>query len=46
MVVHIFKLSDSLFQNFEVFLDVEYFESLKDICDQVKKNFKNTPRNI
>ena len=40
MVVHVFKISDSLFQNFEVPLDVEYFESLKDICDQVKKTLK------
>ena len=40
MVVHVFKISDSLFQNFEVPLDVEYFESLKDICDQVKNTLK------
>ena len=40
MVVHIFKISDSLFQNFEVPLNVEYFESLKDICVQVKNTLK------
>ena len=32
-----FKISDKLFQGFEVTLDLDYFDSLEKICEQVKK---------
>ena len=32
-----FKISDALFQGFEVTLDLDYFDSLEKICQQVKQ---------
>ena len=40
MVVHIFKLSHRIFQRFEVFLDVEYFDNIPEIYDQVKRTLQ------
>lgn len=40
MVVHIFKLSDELFQDFEVKLNMEYFDSIEQICFQVKRTLE------
>lgn len=40
MVVHIFKISDELFQDFQVKLNINYFDSLEQICSQVKRTLK------
>ena len=36
MVVHKFKISDRLFQGFEIDLDLDYYDSVEEICKQVK----------
>ena len=37
MTVIKFKISDKLFQGFEVDLDLNYYENIDDICKQVKE---------
>ena len=37
MTVLIFKISDRIFQGFEVILDTDYFDSNEHICNQVKR---------
>jgi hypothetical protein len=37
MVVHKFKISDRLFQGFEIDLDLDYYDSVEEICKQVKE---------
>jgi hypothetical protein len=43
MPVVTFKISDELSQGFEVILDLDYFENMEKICEQVK-NIKNAFR--
>tara|TARA_B110000495_G_C22373401_1_gene242463 strand:- start:142 stop:393 length:252 start_codon:yes stop_codon:yes gene_type:complete len=40
MPIVTFKISDELFQGFEVILDLDYFENIEEICAQVKKTLK------
>ena len=40
MPVVTFKISDDLFQGFEVVLDMDYFENTEEICTQVEKTLK------
>jgi hypothetical protein len=35
--IKIFKVSDATFQNFTVSLDLDYYESMDNICKQIKK---------
>ena len=35
MTVITFKISDELFQGYEVVLDLDYYESMEEICEQV-----------
>ena len=37
MAVHKFKISDKLFQGYEVDLDLDYYDSVDEICRQVKE---------
>ena len=37
MPIVTFKISDELFQGYEVVLDLDYFETLEEIYDQVTK---------
>jgi len=40
MPIVTFKISDELFQGYEVVLDLDYFETLEEIYDQVTKTLK------
>ena len=40
MPIVTFKMSDALFQGYEVVLDLVYFETLEEIYDQVTKTLK------
>ena len=40
MPIITFKLSDELFQGYEVVLDLDYFENLNEIYDQVTNTLK------
>jgi hypothetical protein len=40
MPIVTFKISDELFQGYEVVLDLDYFETLEEICTQVTKTLK------
>ena len=40
MPIVTFKLSDELFQGYEVVLDLDYFETLEEIYDQVTTTLK------
>ena len=35
-----FKISDELFQGFEVVLDLDYFETMDEICKQVTRTLR------
>ena len=37
MSVIVCKISDKLFQGFEVYLDMNYVDNVEQICEQVKK---------
>ena len=38
MTVIICKISDKIFQGFEVYIDMDYIDNVEQICEQVKKN--------
>ena len=40
MLIVTFKISDELFQGYEVVLDLDYFETLEEIYAQVTKTLK------
>lgn len=40
MPIVTFKISDELFQGYEVTLDLDYFETIEEICAQVTKTLK------
>ena len=40
MPIVTFKISDSHFQGYEVTLDLDYFETIEEICNQVTQTLK------
>jgi len=40
MPIITFKLSDEFFQGYEVVLDMDYFESNEEICEQITQTLK------
>ena len=40
MTIVTFKISDSNFQGYEVTLDLDYFETIEEICNQVTQTLK------